>query len=113
MRQGNLMNSPCSFREFTWVTSIGGMICHERFHFATDCILPEEENNEEKIERDKFHRKIQDGLAQEEKEKEQKHPGVRPEKIKQPYHPQIRLSIARSKRLGHLPRKSFTGGFLQ
>jgi hypothetical protein len=49
---------------------------------AADCILPEEENNEENVQGDEFGREIPDRPAQEKKQKKQEHPGVRSEEIK-------------------------------
>src|SRR6266404_3527618 len=113
MRQGNLMKASRSFGEFTWVTSIDGMVCQQRFQFAADCILPEGENHKEKIQRGQFDREIPNGLTNEEKQKEQKHPRVRPEEKKEIDHGSVRLPVAVLKRLRHTIDESPARGLFQ
>jgi hypothetical protein len=74
------------------------MFGHQRFQFAANCILPDGENNKEEIQGDQFHQEIPNGLTSEEKQKEQKHPRIRPEEKKNIDHGPVALAVTVSKR---------------
>src|SRR3977135_2123554 len=106
------MKASRSFGELTWVTSID-MFGHQRFQSAADCILSKGENHEENIQGGQFNCEIPDGLRKEEKQKEQKHPRIRPEEKKETDHGAVHLPVAIAKRLRHITGESPARGLFQ
>jgi hypothetical protein len=82
------------------------MVCHQRFQSPADGVLPKGENNEQEIQGDQFNHEIPNGLTNEEKEKEQKHPRVGSEEKKETEHRPIALPVTVLKCLRHIIGKN-------